>query len=679
MHRLLLFLAFVTATASLASAEKKIGTSKIHLSAELKGFDLHVTEQHELSLTEAWQHPARTYYRSFLSGRFPWSQNLIDVRVTVGGTEQKIDIHRYGYDKIMVRFPTLAAGEQQFKISYTIRDVRGFPDATLPEIRFLDYRLTIEAISLKVNGLPPGAQVSLIERYNREQLAEKLADGSQLLSYGKDNEIESSPVLQLSSEALRYSEGISGYARHFARESRLLPFVGAILLLMLILRFMPARIVLGFVSLFMFIPLAFWLSRLPGWAGYFAARRDIEPRAEYIEHFYGEIGGDLAIAVILFLLAWRVARGIWRGEVADYFLPYSGLVSFLVLLLFMSQDPEVLLMLPLAAMFPVLYSGRQVARFFGADAHQWVEKIIAQGKVSFDELSSASGLAVSRLNRILAALPTHPIAIDHENGQYLSADTLAALDSVKFCNNCGGALKIAHTDLVECPYCRSDYAVALKKKSKPENTPPLVVSTLANFLRAFGFMLLVAFVFLAAFGAFTEIYARFYRQGSAGSMGWAVVITLAVLGALAYAGFAALAVRLTKGKGYLAVAMALALLAPLIWPILALRALSNPRSRFFFGRLDLSVIAGWLAEKKFLTLAEMASRLRSNELDAMNLAHYLTASGELDAVYDRRTNTLTQRSLFRQKAAANSCHACGGVISVLQGARVCRYCGTKAG
>lgn len=679
MHRLLLSLAFATAAAPLAGAEKKIGTSKIHLSAELKGFDLHVTEQHELSLTEAWQHPARTYYRSFLVGRFPWSQDVTDFRVTVGGSEQKTDIHRYGYDKIMVRFPTLAAGDQQFKISYTIRDVRGFPEATLPEIRFLDYPLTIEAISLKVNGLPPGAQVSLIERYNREQLAEKLADGSQLLSYGKDNEIQSSPVLQLSSEALRYSEGISGYARHFARESRLLPFVGAILLLMLILRFMPARIVLGFVSLYMFIPLAFWLSCVPGWAGYFAARRDIEPRAEYIEHFYGEIGGDLAIAVILFLLAWRVARGIWRGEVADYFLPYSGLVSFLVLLLFMSQDPEVLLMLPLAAMFPMLYSGRQVARFFGADAHQWVEKVIAQGKVSFDELSSASGLAVSRLNRIFAALPTHPIAIDHDNGQYLSADTLAALDSVKFCNNCGGALKIAHTDLVECPYCRSDYAVSLKKKNKPENTPPLVVSTLANFLRAFGVMLLVAFVFLAAFGAFTEIYARFYRQGSAGSVGWAVVITLAVLGGLAYAALAASAARLLRGKGYSGVALALALLAPLIWPILALRALGNPRSRFFFGRLDLSLIAGWLAEKKFLTLADLASRLRSNELDAMNLAHYLTASGKLDAVYDRRTNTLTERALFRAKAAGNSCHACGGVISVLQGARVCRYCGTKAG
>lgn len=75
MHRLLLFLALVTATAQFASAEKKIGTSRVYFSAELKGFDLPVTEQHELSLTEAWQYPTRTYFRSFLAGRFPWSQD----------------------------------------------------------------------------------------------------------------------------------------------------------------------------------------------------------------------------------------------------------------------------------------------------------------------------------------------------------------------------------------------------------------------------------------------------------------------------------------------------------------------------------------------------------------------------------------------------------------------------
>jgi len=675
MRRVLLIVAFVTTATSLSSAEKKIGSAKVNLSAELKGFDLQVTEQHELSLAEAWQHPSRTYFRSFLAGRFPWSQDLTDFSVEIDGADQPVSVVRYGYDKIMLKLPPLAAGERILKVSFTIRDIRGNP-ATLPEWRFYDYPLALQSFSVNIQGVPPKAEITLADRYSSDKQVQTDGTGGLVLNASPDDFIALSPVISVRSDALRYHEGIFGYFRHFARESRLMPWVGAILLLMLFIRFMPARIVLGFVSLFMLIPFVFWVSRMPGWIGYFAARRDIEPRAEYIELFYGEIGGDIAVAVILFLLAWRVARGIWRGEVEDYFLPYSGLVSFLVLLLFMAQDPEALLMFPLAAFFPVLYSSPQVARFFGADAHLWIEKVIAQGKVSFDELSSHSGLAVTRLNRIFSALPTHPIAIDHEKRQYLSADALAALESVQFCNNCGGTLQIANTDLVECPYCRSDYAVALEKKNKAQNTPPLVVGTIASFLRAFGGMLLGVLLFLAVFGAITEIYALLQRKAVTFD-DWLVAIIVAVLGGLAYWAFATIAESLASGKGYWPLTMVLALLSPLAWPVLALRALLSPRCQFFFSRLELSRIRDWLAEKKYLPLDEFARRLGATEPDAMNLAHYLTASGNLDAVYDRRSNTLTDRSLFREKAAANSCHACGGVISVLKGARVCRFCGTK--
>ncbi|MFZ5630284.1 MAG: hypothetical protein ACOY5B_14225 [Spirochaetota bacterium] len=677
MQRFFLFLSLLSGATATAAAGKKIGSTKVHFVAELRDNDLHMTEEHALDLTEAWQYPSRTYYRSFLAGRFPWSQDLTDFHASVDGQPMKTDLYRYGYDKVMLRLPALAAGNYRLKISYTIRDIRGFPEATLPELRFWDHPLDIEEVTAQVAGLPNQAQVLLIERYNREQLAAKRADGSQVLVYSKDAATTPAPMLQIRSEALQYNEGITGYARYFVQQSRLLPTVGALLVLMLLLRFMPARIVLGFVSIYMFIPLGFYLSRIPGWLSYFAARKEIEPRAEYIEHFYGELAGDIAVAAILFLLALRVVRGIWRGEISDYYLPYGGLVSFLVLLLFMGQDPEALLMLPLAALFPLMYSGKQVMRFFGADAHVWIEKVISVGKMSFDELSQASGLAVTRLNRIFAALSTHPVAIDHDNRQYLSADALAALEQNQFCNNCGGTLKVEHSDLLQCPYCRSDYAAALGKKSKAKNTPPLVVSTLANFLKASGMMLMIVFVFLAAFGAITELYARMHRKGGTGG-DWAVVITIAILGGAAYGGFAALATRLLSGKGYALVSAVLATLAPLIWPIFALRALMSPRSKFFFGQLDLARIREWLAEKKYIPLTEFARRLRASELDAMNLAHYLTSSGELDAVYDRRNNTLTERSLFRAKAGANSCQSCGGVVSVMNGARVCRYCGTKA-
>lgn len=622
MRYLWLMFASMACAASVGATEKKIGAARVHFTGELKGNDLHMTEEHVLDLTEAWQYPARTYYRSFLAGRFPWSQDLTDFHASVDGQPMKTDLYRYGYDKVMLRLPALAAGNYRLRVSYTIRDIRGFPEATLPELRFWDYPLHIEEVTAQLTGLPRGAEFALIERYNREQFAQKRADGIQALAYGKDHDTMPSPVLLISSSALRYDEGIVGYMRYFAQQSRLLPFVGFLIVLMLLLRFMPARIVLGFISLYMFIPLTFWLSRIPGWLSYFAARKEIEPRAEYIEHFYGELAGDIAVAAILFLLALRVVRGIWRGEISDYYLPYGGLVSFLVLLLFMGQDPEALLMLPLAALFPLMYSGRQVTRFFGADA-------------------------------------------------------LAALEQNQFCNNCGGTLKVEHSDLLQCPYCRSDYAVALGKKSRAENTPPLVVSTLASFLKASGMMLMIVFVFLAVFGAITELYARMHRKGGTGG-DWAVVITIAILGGAAYGGFAALATRLLSGKGYALVSAVLATLAPLIWPIFALRALMSPRSKFFFGQLDLARIREWLAEKKYIPLTEFARRLRASELDAMNLAHYLTSSGELDAVYDRRNNTLTERSLFRAKAGANSCQSCGGVVSVLNGARVCRYCGTKA-
>jgi hypothetical protein len=676
MHRFLLLALLIISATFVSAAEKKIGSAKIKLSAQLAGFDLQVTEEHELSLTEAWQYPSRTFYRPLLAGRFPWSQEITDLHASVDGREQKADIYRYDHDRLMLRLPEIVAGERRLKICYTVRDIRGKPEATLPELRFWDYPLTIEEVSLSIAGLPSDTQLSLTERYDREKQAEKSADGSLILRYDKDSDIPPAPVLLISHSALQYKEGLMGYLRHFARQSRLLPFVGALLVLMLLLRFMPARIVLAFVAIYVFIPLAFWLSRMPAAIGYFAARKDIKPRAEYIEDFYGELAVDIAVAAILLYVALYVVRGIWRGEVTDYFMPYDGLMSFLVLLLLIGWDPEALLMLPLAAFFPVMYSGKQIVRYFGADAHLWVEKVISVGKLSFDELSQASGLAVQRLNRIFAALPTHPVAIDHNNRQYLSADALSSLAQHQFCNNCGGTLKVEHSALLQCPYCRSDYAVALEKRSKPENTPPLAVSTLANFLRAIGKMFLVVLLFLAVFGAFTELYALMLGKGGSGS-DWAVVIVVAVLGGFMDWIFTAMAAGLAAGKGLIPAAAVLTILAPLLWPIFVLRELLTPRSRFFFGRLELSRISAWLAEKKYLPLAEFAQRLRAGELDAMNLAHYLTASGQLDAVYDRRSNTITDRALFRAKADANSCQACGGVVSVLNGALVCRYCGTS--
>ncbi|HNN01524.1 MAG TPA: hypothetical protein PKG67_13770, partial [Turneriella sp.] len=248
MQRFFLFVSLLSGATATAAAGKKIGSTKVHFVAELRGNDMHMTEEHALDLTEAWQYPSRTYYRSFLAGRFPWSQDLTDFRASVDGQPMKTDLYRYGYDKVMLRLPALAAGNYRLKISYTIRDIRGFPEATLPELRFWDFPLHIEEVTAQLTGLPRGAEFALIERYNREQFAQKRADGIQALAYGKDHDNTPSPVLLISSSALRYDEGIVGYMRYFAQQSRLLPFVGFLIILMLLLRFMPARIVLGFVS-----------------------------------------------------------------------------------------------------------------------------------------------------------------------------------------------------------------------------------------------------------------------------------------------------------------------------------------------------------------------------------------------------------------------------------------------
>ncbi|MCX7632313.1 MAG: hypothetical protein N2Z22_03155 [Turneriella sp.] len=283
----------------------------------------------------------------------------------------------------------------------------------------------------------------------------------------------------------------------------------------------------------------------------------------------------------------------------------------------MAQDPEFLLMLPIAAFFPVVYSTQQIARFFGADAHWWIEKVIALGKIGFEELSSASGLSVSRLNRIFAALPTHPVAIDHKGRRYLSADALAALENIQFCNNCGGTLEIEHNALLQCPYCRSDYAVALEKQTQVENTPPLIVSTIASFLRAWGMMFFAIFALMAIFGVGVETYSFFFSDRKPDGTGWLVVVIVAVFGTIAHGVFDGFARKIEKGKGYFVLTLKLALLSFLIWPIFALRAVSSPRSQFFFGRLGLDKIQAWFAEKRYLPLAEFAQRPRAPEPDAM--------------------------------------------------------------
>lgn len=96
------------------------------------------------------------------------------------------------------------------------------------------------------------------------------------------------------------------------------------------------------------------------------------------------------------------------------------------------------------------------------------------------------------------------------------------------------------------------------------------------------------------------------------------------------------------------------------------------------GTLDVDVLKTALNDAGELSLDELARLLDAPFEEAAEVARHVSASGAIDAVYDRAGARLVQRALYRDMAKDGSCDACGGLVGVVDGQVTCPFCGQVA-
>jgi hypothetical protein len=117
----------------------------------------------------------------------------------------------------------------------------------------------------------------------------------------------------------------------------------------------------------------------------------------------------------------------------------------------------------------------------------------------------------------------------------------------------------------------------------------------------------------------------------------------------------------------------------LVLPLFALRGFGKPRVRLHFGEKELlTPLKKRLETNQQISLVEIGELLQAPYQDSAELARYLAATRQLDAVYDRQATRLVSRAAFRGMARQGSCLRCGGLLRVGPSGLACQHCGEAA-
>ena len=346
------------------------------------------------------------------------------------------------------------------------------------------------------------------------------------------------------------------------------------------------------------------------------------------------------VAMVLFVPAAEVAPGLW--------------------------------VLPLAAAVPLVWWSRtRLQTWLGVQSHRIAEAVAVRGEVGAAELARELGLSRRRLLRIVAQQPELPIVVDHEHQRLLSPATAALRADLRLCPSCGGATVVAGQERLECSHCRRPFHGATVAAAPQRPIPPLV-GALAQAARGAGIVVGIWTAVLLVVGFLDEVLhaslgsAAGYVAGI-GAIGGGVALLLYRFG-----------VGLGEGRRFGALRVLLLLGAPLILPLLALRALRSRRVALQFGELEPAALDRELESRGELDLRALGAFLGCPPGEAAEVAVFLAGNGRIDAVYDRVGARLVARSRYRQLARAGACPQCGGILGVRGGDIACHFCGHEA-
>lgn len=389
------------------------------------------------------------------------------------------------------------------------------------------------------------------------------------------------------------------------------------------------------------------------------------------ENFFTELVAQLGFLSFFGIMAYSIHKNLSKLNAQAYY----GVMAFpflLLLILFSASIyPAFYLLIPLAFAPMIFWFQQKNADYLGATYYRLVEQVETAGKMSFEDLSRDSNLSIERLIAIIKNIPHHPILIDHEAKEFLSAEAIALQQKHQLCNNCGAATEVKNEDLVECSYCHTAYRDSQQKKSS-QPIPEIVVIT-SEIIKtiAYWFLTICALMILAMGGDWLTNGISNLQEELIG-----LVVLLVVFGGLGMWLLDA-SESLKKGESDFTKWLLIPLSIFITPAIILYRFVTSKRIHLHFDKNAVQAIDTYLQQKGTATMTDLATHLNIDKKEALELADYLCGNNLVQAVFDVQKNRIVHRSVWEKLKGINSCNSCGGLMQIKEKEPVCMHCGKK--
>jgi hypothetical protein len=453
-----------------------------------------------------------------------------------------------------------------------------------------------------------------------------------------------------------------------------LPLMALLIMLPLapVLRILPPRLSIGAAAVWnVVLGLAFCSILGPDLAFFVLAEGGVDSH-EWMLNAMSTFVADLLLMGAAMVLLLVQSNNLLRGHPGAWTTQLAVPMGFSVMLFFAGVVPGFLFVFLGAWLMLLFWTRRRLAMHMGADLGPVIQHVLTEGEIQLSALASHFGMARHRLSRLLRDRPELPIATDHDRDMVYSAATLATHSELSCCSNCGGATTIQGMEKVVCPYCEQIQASEQESEQLPPPVP-LLVQTIADLLRFLGQSVLSMGVFLMCLFGFFALGEEDWMEGMILA---AFVAAVGIIGGLSLMNMDE---SLRSGKSDSNVRILLWIGSPLILPLFALRDFGKPRIRLHFGETKLlAPLKAKLETNQQISLVEIGEILQAPYQESAELARYLAATGQLDAIYDRQATRLVSRAAYRGLARQGSCLSCGGLLRVGPSGLACQHCGEAA-
>lgn len=389
------------------------------------------------------------------------------------------------------------------------------------------------------------------------------------------------------------------------------------------------------------------------------------------ENFFMEFAAQIGFLIFFAMMAYTIHQNLSKLNAQAYYGVMAFPFLLLLVLLSASVHPPFYLLVPLAFAPMIFWFQQKNADYLGATYYRLIEQVETAGKMSFADLSRSANLSTDRLVEIIKNIPHHPILIDHEAKEFLSAEALALQQKHSLCNNCGAATEISNEDMVECKHCHTAYRDSRQKKSsKPV---PEMVEIAAEIIKTVASWFLVLCV-LMVFAMGVDWLTHGVDNLEEDLIG--LVVLLVVFGGLG-GWLIASTDSLKTGESSFSKWLLLPLSIFITPAILLYNFFTNKRIQLHFDKNAVQTIDAYLQQKGTATMNELAQHLHIDKKEALELADYLCGNNLVQAVFDVEKNRIVHRTVWEKLKGVNSCNSCGGLLQIKGTETECMHCGSS--